>query len=221
MDNVPVIAIDGPSGTGKSTVSARVAQALQWHYLDSGALYRWVALQSLTTPSLIEDLDALRACLAAVTFSFKWQGMQACLCVNDQVCEDIRTPSVSEAASVVAKSAVVREALLPVQRQFARSPGLVTEGRDMATIVFPDAAFPIYLDADPHVRAKRRYNQLQAANERVSLDELLVAMQKRDARDESRDIAPLKRSERASVIDTSTMTLEQVVQSVTDIVMAT
>ena len=213
-----VIALDGPSGTGKSSVCRLVAESLGWHILDSGALYRLVALWSLTDPLLIKDLGALTQRLASHQLDFvipqTSQESGVVLTVDKIPCAEIRQPHVAEQASVIATHPIVREALLSVQRDFLRTPGLVAEGRDMASVVFPQAQWRIFLDAKPEIRAKRRYNQLHKAGRDVNLAQLTQQIIERDQRDSSRKLAPLLAEKSARILDTSQLSLAQVVAQI-------
>jgi cytidylate kinase len=218
MGDYPVIAIDGPSGTGKSTVSALLAHRLGWAFLDSGALYRLVALWSLEDASYLTDQDKLTQKLASHGLMFDYSNGASVLLVDGKPCPEIRMPEVGQMASEIGKNPMIREVLLPIQRSFLQKPGLVTEGRDMATVVFPHATYAIFLDANAEVRAKRRYNQLHHSISDVSVAKLEAEMRRRDHQDRTRTLAPLKPSERAIVIDTSELTLEEVAERIMKLV---
>ncbi len=207
----PVIAIDGPSGSGKGTVAQRVAQALGFHYLDSGALYRLVALHAIRCGVGFDDQPALAA--LALDLPVEFRGADIYL-GGDRVTEAIRTEEVSQAASQVARNPLVRQSLMRRQRDFRRPPGLVADGRDMATVVFSDAALKVYLVASAEERASRRYKQLKDKGLDANLATLLRDIQQRDARDSNRSVAPLQKSVGAKVLDTTNLTVEECVDRV-------
>ena len=206
---VPVIAIDGPSASGKGTVASRVAEALGFHYLESGALYRLVALLSLQRGTLDEARLAVLA--AAMDASFR-QGMV--FLEKQDVSADIRTEECGNRASEVARMPSVRMALLKRQRAFREPPGLVADGRDMATVVFPDAALKIFLTASPDVRAERRYNQLIEKGISANLRALSRDLAERDARDANRAVAPLAPAPDSPVLDSSALSIDEVVERI-------
>lgn len=211
MSAVPVITIDGPGGAGKGTVSLWLARQLRWHYLDSGALYRLLALAAARDGLDLDDCAALARAVAHLKIEFRLHAdaLQVLLDGAD-VTAAIRDEACARAASRLAVHAPVRAALLPLQRAFARPPGLVAEGRDMGTVVFPDAALKIFLTASAEQRARRRWLQLSAAGVDASLDAILDDLQRRDAQDASRAAAPLRPADDAVVIDSSDLTVEQV-----------
>jgi 3-phosphoshikimate 1-carboxyvinyltransferase len=198
----PVIAIDGPSASGKGTVAKLVAKALGFHYLDSGALYRLVALRARGKG------EAEAAAVASVLPTPRFEGEEVILEGGD-VSDAIRTEEVSAAASFVARVPGVRAALLGRQRGFRRPPGLVAEGRDMGSVVFPHAELKVYLTASPEARAERRYKQLKDKGIAATLAALLQDLRERDARDATRSAAPLKQSPGARSLDTTAMSAEQ------------
>jgi cytidylate kinase len=207
----PVIAIDGPSASGKGAVAALVAPALGFHYLDSGALYRAVALAALENGIGPDDEAALRRMIPGVSLSFK---DDAILLGGRDVSEAIRSEQVSTASSQVAAVPAVRAALLDLQRSLRRPPGLVAEGRDMASVVFPDAQLKVFLTASPEVRAQRRHKQLMEKGFSANLHDLLRDLRERDKRDQSRLLAPLEKAPGARELDTSNMSLEEAVSTV-------
>ena len=206
-----VIAIDGPSASGKGTVAARVAQALGFHYLDSGALYRLVALAAQKAGTPLED-DASLAKIAA-SMDVRFSGGQAFLDGSD-VTPEIRSESLSVAASRVAAQPPVRTALLARQRAFRRPPGLVAEGRDMGSVVFPDAALKVFLTASVETRAERRYKQLMEKGMYAKIADVVEELRKRDERDSSRPVAPLKHYPDAVFLDTTGLDAGQAVAKI-------
>ncbi|MDE2260487.1 MAG: (d)CMP kinase [Betaproteobacteria bacterium] len=207
---IPVIAIDGPSASGKGTVAERVAQSLGFHFLDSGALYRLVALAAGRSGISMGDTTALEKLAANLDVRF-YQGN---IYLNNQlVTDDIRSEICSRHASLAAAIPGVRTALLTRQRAFREAPGLVADGRDMGSVVFPDAVLKVFLTADPKIRAHRRYNQLMNKGIPASMQSLLWDIEERDTRDESRTVAPLKRGN-ALLLDTTTLTIQQAVDQV-------
>lgn len=211
-----VVTIDGPGGSGKGTVGRRVADRLGWHLLDSGALYRLVALAALDA-RLPQDDEPGHARLALdlnVTFSTGPAGAEVVLLAGKDVTTRLRTEAAGMAASRVAAMPSVRTELLDRQRAFARPPGLVADGRDMGTVVFPDAGLKIYLTASAEERARRRHNQLKEKGLDVSLAALSQEIRERDRRDSSRAVAPLRPAEDAVVIDSTGIPIEGVVDAV-------
>ncbi|MDN3576906.1 (d)CMP kinase [Chitinimonas viridis] len=213
MHLIPVIAIDGPSASGKGTVAARVAAALGWHYLDSGALYRLTALAVLQRGLQLDDAQQVTAVAAALDVSFL-EGM--ILLDGEDATELIRAEAVGEAASKVAVLPSVRAALLQRQRDFARAPGLVADGRDMGSAVFPEATLKVFLTASAEERASRRYKQLIAKGESVNILQILQDIEQRDARDRARSVAPLQQLPDAHLLDTTQLSIEQAVKAVLD-----
>ncbi len=215
-DAVPVLAIDGPAGSGKGTVSRQVATALGWHLLDSGALYRLVALDALRAGVALDGEPALaaRAAQLPVRFDSDASGEGRVWLDGEEVTAAIRGEAVSEGASRVAALAGVRAALLARQRAFRQPPGLVADGRDMGSVVFPDAGLKVFLTASAAERARRRHKQLKEKGIDVSLAALSRELTERDHRDSSRQVAPLRPSDDARVLDTTDMDVEEVVASV-------
>ncbi len=208
---VPVIAIDGPSASGKGTVAARVAAALGWHYLDSGALYRLTALAAQRDGVDWDDETGVAAIAADLDVVF---GENAILLSGVEVGAAIRSEEISQAASRVAALPSVRDALLFRQRAFRQAPGLVAEGRDMASVVFPDAQTKIFLTASVEARAKRRYKQLIEKGMTANILPLLQDLRERDERDSQRSVAPLRQNEDACLLDTTGLTIEQTVAQI-------
>ena len=206
---VPVVAIDGPSASGKGTIASRVAGALGFHYLESGALYRLVALVSLRTDERQETALAEIARTLPVVFQ-----KERIFMGDQEVTEDIRTEDCGVRASEVAPLAAVRRALLERQRAFRRAPGLVADGRDMGTVVFPDAELKVFLTARPEVRAERRYKQLIEKGISAHLRALSRDLAERDARDENRAVAPLVPAQDSQVLDSSALSIDAVVERI-------
>lgn len=207
----PVIAIDGPSASGKGTVAREVANALGFHFLDSGALYRLVGLAALGRGVDLDDAPAVEDIARSLDAVF---GAEAVLLEGRDVTNAIREERISGAASHVAALPEVRKALLGRQRAFRQAPGLVADGRDMGSVVFPDARLKIYLTADPAERARRRYKQLMEKGISASMDALLQEIRDRDARDSARADAPLQKGADAIELDTTGMSVQAVVAKV-------
>ena len=211
MDPTPVIAIDGPTASGKGTVAQRVAAALGWHYLDSGALYRLVALRALETGIEADDAPALAD--LARRLQPRFDGDRIGLDGRD-VSREIRREDVGALASRIAVHPVLRAALLDLQRSFRRPPGLVADGRDMGTVVFPDAGLKVFLTASVEARAGRRHKQLSEKGFPSNITVLLQDLRARDERDSSRAAAPLRPAEGARQLDSSDLSIEQVVSQI-------
>jgi len=201
----PVVAIDGPAASGKGTIAQGVAAALGLHYLDSGSLYRLVALKASREGVGAHDEARLAALAQSLDAVFERQRIRL---DGTDVTEELRKESISAAASRLAVLPAVRSALLSRQRAFRRPPGLVADGRDMGTVVFPDAILKIYVLASAEVRASRRYKQLIEKGNSVTLEGLLLDIQERDARDSARAAAPLKAAADALILDTTDMTID-------------
>jgi len=211
----PVIAIDGPSASGKGTVAERVAAALGYHYLDSGSLYRLTALASIRAGLALDDEAGVAALAAGLPASFSGGRI---LLAGDDVTDAIRSEEVSAGASKVAALPAVRTALLARQRAYRRFPGLVADGRDMGSVVFPAAAAKVFLTASAPARAERRYKQLIAKGMPANMHALLQDLQERDARDAQRSVAPLRHCDDADLVDTTRMNIEAAVAAVMSIV---
>lgn len=211
MSDIPVITIDGPSASGKGTVAERVARALGFHFLDSGALYRLTALSAMQAGVALDDEAGVAALAAALPARFH----DAAVWLADaNVTDAIRAEAVGEGASKVAALPAVRAALLERQRAYRQAPGLVADGRDMGTVIFPDAPAKVFLTASAEARAERRYKQLIEKGNPASLPALVADMLARDARDTARAVAPLKPAPDALLLDTTHMDIESAVQAV-------
>jgi cytidylate kinase len=204
-DLPPVIAVDGPAASGKGTVAAGVSRALGFHYLDSGSLYRLVALGALRAGTPLADAPALAGLAGGLDVSFQDGSI---MLAGEDVTDAIRQEDVSAAASQVAVHSAVRAALFGRQRAFRRPPGLVADGRDMGTVVFPDAQVKVFVTASPEERARRRYKQLIAKGISVTMESLLRDIRERDARDAGRAAAPLMPASDAVILDTTDLTIE-------------
>lgn len=216
-ENIPVVTIDGPSGTGKGTISRRLAAWLDFHFLDSGALYRILGLAARREGVDFADAVALSQLALRLDIRFEQAPDQdeSRIVLNKQEINDqIRTEAAGSDASVVAAVPEVRAALLERQRAFRQRPGLVADGRDMGTVVFPDAVLKVYLTASREERARRRYNQLIGKGFGVTLDRLLKELEARDARDSQRAVAPMRPADDAVIVDTTTLDIEQVFSKV-------
>jgi cytidylate kinase len=211
---VPVVAIDGPSGSGKGTVSRSLAARLGWHFLDSGALYRLVALSAQRRGIALDDSTALAEIARSLPVAFGPPDGEQVFLGEEEVGEVLRSEKCGEAASQVARLPGVRRALLERQRAFARAPGLVADGRDMGTVVFPDAVLKVFLTASPEERAHRRHKQLKEKGIDVSLPDLSREIAERDRRDASRSVAPLRPADSARVVDSTAVTVDAVIARV-------
>lgn len=210
-NSIPVIAIDGPSASGKGTVALLVAKKLGFHYLDSGSLYRLVALAAMRSEVDLDDEKALSGIAADLDVSFADGEIR----LGDQnVADDIRAEACSNGASRVAAYPRVRGALLDRQRAFRKRPGLVADGRDMGSMVFPEAMLKVFLTASPEVRAQRRHKQLMGKGINANIATLLQDIRDRDARDTNRSVAPLQLAAGANLLDTTSLDIQQAVDSV-------
>lgn len=212
----PVVTIDGASGTGKGTISQLLAAHLGWNFLDSGALYRVLALAAQKHSVALDNEKALEVLgeYLDVQFIANPDKSPKIILESEDITSTIRTETIGNAASIIAALPAVRASLLSRQRAFREYPGLVTDGRDMGTVVFPDAEYKFFLTASPEIRAERRYKQLKEQGLDVNLGSLLEELRQRDKRDSERAIAPLKPAEDAVIIDTDHLTIKQVLEKI-------
>jgi CMP/dCMP kinase len=218
---VPVLTIDGPSGSGKGTISRLVAEHLGWRLLDSGALYRAVGYAAGMAGLDLSDADAVTRCAETTKIQFRAapDGGETRVIVNGHdATDELRTETAGAAASAIASVPSVRQALVALQLGFRKAPGLVADGRDMGTVIFPDAPYKVFLTASAAERAKRRYKQLKEKGLSVTLASLQSEIEARDARDASRTVAPLKPARDAVLVDTTGMGIEDVVAKVLAVV---
>lgn len=221
MPPVPVLTIDGPSGAGKGTVSRLVAGRLGWHYLDSGALYRAVGVAASWADLDLSDPAALVRCTFDTDIRFRDDGGSLRVIVNGaDATDELRLETTGTLASAIAAIPEVRAALKERQRAFRREPGLVADGRDMGTVIFPDATTKVFLTASAEERARRRHNQLKEKGVSVTFDGLLREILSRDARDAQRAVAPLKPADDAVLLDTTGLSIDEVVDRVLALVPA-
>lgn len=215
---VPVLTIDGPSGAGKGTISRIVARRLGWHYLDSGALYRAVGVAASWADIDTSDASALVRCTFDTHVQFVEQGDAMRVLVNGtDATDELRLETTGALASAIAAIPEVRAALKERQRAFRMAPGLVADGRDMGTVIFPDAPYKVFLTASAEERAERRHKQLKDKGVSVNFEDLLREIMARDARDAQRTVAPLKPADDAVLIDTTGIGIEDVVARVMDL----
>ncbi|MCZ6566137.1 MAG: (d)CMP kinase [Gammaproteobacteria bacterium] len=218
---IPVVTIDGPAGSGKGTIARQVAEILGYHYLDSGSLYRILALSSQQQQVENDDLEALVELCQTMLISFEVSSVDENVRVflsNQDVSGQLRTEECAARASQLAAHPQLRSALLERQHAFRVLPGLVAEGRDMGTVVFPDSNTKIFLTASVHERATRRQKQLKKQGIGASLDHLLKEIEARDSRDENRAISPLRPAKDAVLVDSTDLSIDQVVQRIVEIV---
>ena len=220
---IPVLTLDGPSGVGKGTVASIIAQTLDWHLLDSGAIYRAFAIAVRNRNIKINDIDGLLRLAEELDLRFELVPDQRSLKVyldNIEISTELRTEKTAELASNLAMLGPLRKSLLIKQKKFKRSPGLVADGRDMGTVVFPDAPFKVFLTAEVEERAKRRLKQLQETGIAGNISHTLEEVQKRDERDVNRQYSPLRPARDALVIDTTNLSINEVITKVMALIKA-
>ena len=219
MSDIPVLTIDGPSGSGKGTLAQQMAEKLGWHYLDSGAIYRVLAQAALKHQIDLTDETALASIAAQLDVQFVLKDGQLQVVLEDEdVSLLIRSEQAGNAASKVAAFPAVRSALLQRQRDFCQPPGLVTDGRDMGTVVFPDAPYKVFLTASAEVRAERRYKQLKEKGIDSNLSDLVAEISERDERDTQREVAPLRPADDAVILDSTQLGIEAVLEKVSALI---
>jgi len=214
------VAIDGPAGAGKSTIARRLAAELGYRYVDTGAIYRTVAYFMDLWGVSPKDVDGVNRYIDELTVEIEYDedGLQHMIMNGMDVTKDIRTPDISQKASLISAHACVRDMLLDMQRELAEQNNVVMDGRDIGTVVLPHATVKIFLTASPEVRAKRRCDELSAKGQKVDYNKVLKDIQQRDYQDTHREIAPLKMSRDSIKVDTSDMTIEEVLEKLKDIV---
>ena len=214
------VAIDGPAGAGKSTIATRLARELGFYYVDTGAIYRTVAYFMDLLGISPKDVDGVERYIDELKIGLEYDedGTQHMLMNGMDVTDDIRTPDISQKASLVSAHAVVREVLLDMQREVARNYNVIMDGRDIGTVVLPKAQVKIFLTASAEVRARRRYEELQAKGSHDSYEKVLKELQQRDYQDSHREIAPLKQAKDAIKVDTSELDIDGVVAAIREIV---
>ncbi|MCX4194087.1 (d)CMP kinase [Methylophaga sp. OBS1] len=215
MTEVPVLTIDGPSGSGKGTIAQMIAREFGWHYLDSGAIYRVLAQAAIKHQLDLADEAALTSLAEHLDVRFAFDNAELKVMLEgDDVSLRIRSEEAGNAASKVAAIPSVRTALLQRQRDFRKMPGLVTDGRDMGTVVFPDAPFKVFLTASAEERAQRRYKQLKQKGIESNLSDLIAEISERDRRDSEREVAPLRPAEGALILDSTELGIDAVFEQV-------
>ena len=211
---IPVLTIDGPGGAGKGTVSRAIARQLNWHYLDSGAIYRSLALAALKQQVDLQQIESLTAIAAAMQLEFLCEDTFSVWLDGENITDQLPAESTGNAASIVAAFPEVRAALLKKQKDFQQLPGLVADGRDMGTVVFPDAAVKIFLTASPEERAQRRYKQLKEKGIDANLSKITEDIEARDQRDRERSASPMIPADDALYIDSSNLNIDQVIEQI-------
>jgi cytidylate kinase len=217
--DVPVITVDGPGGSGKGTVTTRLASYLGWHFLDSGALYRLTALSVMKRQVSLNNETALGELAADLDIRFETNGIEVISWLDgENVSDRLRNEETGVLASKIAVIPAVRTALTGRQRRFRQPPGLVADGRDMGTVIFPDAKLKVFLTASAEIRAQRRYKQLKDKGESVNLTRLFKEIKARDLRDQSRAVAPLRPAEDAVIIDSTELSIEEVLNRIISLI---
>ncbi|MBD3635000.1 MAG: (d)CMP kinase [Methylophaga sp.] len=215
MTDIPVLTIDGPSGSGKGTIAQMIAREFGWHYLDSGAIYRVLAQAAIKHQLDLADEAALTKLAEQLDVRFAFDNAELKVMLEgDDVSLRIRSEEAGNAASKVAAIPSVRSALLQRQRDFRKMPGLVTDGRDMGTVVFPDAPFKVFLTASAEERAQRRYKQLKQKGIESNLSDLIAEISERDRRDSEREVAPLRPAKGALILDSTELGIDAVFEQV-------
>ena len=209
--NIPIMTLDGPAGAGKGTVSRAIANKLGWHYLDSGAIYRSLAVAVQDAGVLLDDFDGIVNLANNMDLSFGSGDAPAVILHGQTITDRITTETCGDITSKIAANGLVRQALLQKQREFCKLPGLVADGRDMGTVVFPEAMYKVYLTASAKERARRRFKQLKQKGIDVSLVGLAKEIEERDRRDMERSVAPLKMADNAVLVDSSDMSIDEVI----------
>lgn len=209
MEDMIRIAVDGPSGAGKSTIAKAVAQRLGIDYIDTGAMYRAIGYKMLKEGINVDDLEGIQRLLDTTEIDFS----KGDIILDGQVINDlIRTPEISKQASSCSAVGIVREKLVDLQQKMGRAKSVVMDGRDIGTVVFPDAEYKFFITASPEERAKRRYNELIEKGQKVNYDQVLADITDRDHNDSTREITPLRKAEDAIEVDTTNMTIEEVIE---------
>lgn len=212
--NIPVLTIDGPSGAGKGTVCRLIAKRLGWHYLDSGSIYRSLALAVVKQAVDLQDVAEISRIGKGMSLEFDCGEELTVKLDGEDITGQLGLESTGNTASIIAAYPEVRQVLLKKQQDFKQAPGLVADGRDMGTVVFPDASFKVYLTASPEKRAERRYKQLKEKGVDANLSSLTTEIEDRDRRDRERSTAPLSMASDALFIDSSDMTIDEVIQEI-------
>jgi len=216
--NIPVLTIDGPSGAGKGTVSRAVAKKLGWHYLDSGSIYRSLAIAVLKAKVDLRDIAKMVQVAEELLLEFECSNELVVKLNGENITVQLATETTGNTASIIAAYPEVRSVLLQKQKDFQQLPGLVADGRDMGTVVFPEAEYKVYLTASAEERAKRRYKQLIEKKIDANLDKITKEIEERDRRDQERKTAPLAMADDALYIDSSAMSIETVIETVMSLV---